>query len=49
MRLALGTVQFGLDYGISNRTGEVQDQELDAILVLARKLGVNTLVFFVMQ
>lgn len=43
MRLALGTVQFGLDYGISNRAGEVQDQELDAILALARKLGVNTL------
>ena len=43
MRLALGTVQFGLDYGISNRAGEVQDQELDAILALARKLGVDTL------
>ena len=43
MRLALGTVQFGLDYGISNRAGEVQDQELDAILALARQLGVDTL------
>lgn len=43
MRLALGTVQFGLDYGISNRAGEVQDEELDAILALARKLGMNTL------
>ena len=28
-----------LDYGISNRAGEVQDQELDAILALARQLG----------
>ncbi|QFI54241.1 aldo/keto reductase [Aeromonas simiae] len=43
MRLALGTVQFGLDYGISNRAGEVPDDELDAILALARKLGVDTL------
>lgn len=43
MRLALGTVQFGLDYGISNRAGEVPDDELDAILALARQLGVDTL------
>ncbi len=43
MRLALGTVQFGLDYGISNRAGEVQDDELVAILALARKLGMDTL------
>ncbi|MGE6294809.1 aldo/keto reductase [Aeromonas media] len=43
MRLALGTVQFGLDYGISNHTGEVADAELDAILTLARKLGMDTL------
>ncbi len=43
MRLALGTVQFGLDYGISNHAGEVADDELDAILALTRKLGVNTL------
>ncbi|MBL0511324.1 aldo/keto reductase [Aeromonas media] len=43
MRLALGTVQFGLDYGISNHTGEVADAELGAILTLARKLGMDTL------
>lgn len=43
MRLALGTVQFGLDYGVSNRAGEVPDDELDTILTLARKLGVDTL------
>lgn len=39
MRLALGTVQFGLNYGISNNDGEVADTELDAILALARELG----------
>lgn len=43
MRLALGTVQFGLAYGISNSAGEVADDELDTILALARKLGVDTL------
>ncbi|MFM4650873.1 aldo/keto reductase [Aeromonas bivalvium] len=43
MRLALGTVQFGLDYGISNHAGEVADAELGAILTLARKLGMGTL------
>lgn len=43
MRLALGTVQFGLDYGVNNRAGEVPDDELDTILTLARKLGVDTL------
>ena len=43
MRLALGTVQFGLAYGISNSAGEIADDELDAILALARKLGMDTL------
>lgn len=43
MRLALGTVQFGLDYGISNRAGEVADGELDSILALARRLKIDTL------
>lgn len=43
MRLALGTVQFGLNYGISNNDGEVADTELDAILALARELGINSL------
>lgn len=43
MRLALGTVQFGLDYGISNRDGQVSDGELDAIIALARRAGIDTL------
>lgn len=43
MRLALGTVQFGLAYGISNQTGQVGDNELDDILMLARQLGIDTL------
>jgi aryl-alcohol dehydrogenase-like predicted oxidoreductase len=43
MQLALGTVQFGLDYGVSNRDGQVSDRELDAIITLARHAGIDTL------
>ncbi|PJG59348.1 aldo/keto reductase [Aeromonas cavernicola] len=43
MRLALGTVQFGLDYGVSNQDGQVSDEALDAILTLAHQAGIDTL------
>lgn len=42
-RIALGTAQFGLDYGIANQTGRVPDDELRAILAHARAAGVDTL------
>ncbi len=42
-RLALGTVQFGLPYGIANRTGQVSLREAAAILTCARAGGVETL------
>jgi len=32
VKLALGTVQFGLSYGITNNTGQVQKDEIDNIL-----------------
>lgn len=35
MKLGLGTVQFGLDYGISNRHGRCQEQDVQRILALA--------------
>ena len=35
MKIALGTVQWGLDYGISNTNGIPTDAELDAIVRLA--------------
>jgi len=35
MKLALGTVQFGLDYGISNKTGQTTSKEVQKILKLA--------------
>lgn len=40
-RLGLGTVQFGLDYGISNSTGKVSDREISAILSQGRALGLD--------
>jgi len=43
MKIALGTVQFGLNYGISNRAGQVTHEEARAILRLAKANGVDTL------
>ena len=43
MKLTLGTVQFGLDYGVSNDTGKVSDKEVHAILTTAISHGITTL------
>lgn len=43
MKLALGTVQFGLDYGISNAAGQVAQADAAHILALARTAGLDTL------
>lgn len=43
MKLALGTVQFGLPYGIANQVGQVTRHEGKAILQLAADNGINTL------
>jgi len=42
-KLALGTVQFGLDYGINNRKGQVEPNEIKEILRLCSKNGINIL------
>lgn len=42
-RLGIGTVQFGIDYGIRNQTGQVPLKEIIAILHRARRAGVNFL------
>ena len=42
-KLALGTVQFGLDYGIKNPRGRVPENEVAAILKLAATAGVRML------
>ncbi len=43
MKLALGTVQFGLNYGVSNVTGKVSQTEATALLSYARETGIDTL------
>lgn len=43
LKLALGTVQFGLKYGINNISGVPTDVELESILKLAKKSGIEFL------
>jgi aryl-alcohol dehydrogenase-like predicted oxidoreductase len=42
-KLGLGTVQFGLPYGITNQSGQVTREEAARILDVARKAGIDTL------
>ena len=42
-RLALGTVQFGMDYGINNQRGKVSREEVFAILDEAAAAGIDLL------
>jgi aryl-alcohol dehydrogenase-like predicted oxidoreductase len=42
-KIALGTAQFGLDYGINNRRGKIPPQEAREIFALALNSGVDTL------
>ena len=43
MKLALGTVQFGLPYGIANQAGQVSRSEANAMLQLALANGIDML------
>lgn len=43
MKLALGTVQFGLPYGIANQSGQVSREDAKNIVALARLSGIDTL------
>lgn len=43
MKLALGTVQFGLPYGIANQSGQVTLTEAKSMLELASTNGIDTL------
>lgn len=42
-KIALGTVQFGLDYGIANEAGQVKCAEVEQILSEAKKNGIDML------
>lgn len=41
MKLAIGTAQFGLNYGISNKTGVVKNSEIKKILKTAQKADIE--------
>ena len=43
MKLALGTVQFGLPYGATNKQGQVGAGEIERILARARAAGIDLL------
>ena len=43
MKLGLGTVQFGCNYGISNKNGQVSEDEIAKILDYASETGIDTL------
>src|SRR3569833_143294 len=40
-KIAVGSVQFGLDYGISNTAGKVTEDEIDKILAYSISKGIN--------
>jgi len=42
-RIALGTAQWGMAYGIANATGPPPRDELEALLAVARRAGIDTL------
>lgn len=41
MKLAIGTAQFGLDYGVSNKDGQVSAEDVDKILRAATKARIT--------
>jgi aryl-alcohol dehydrogenase-like predicted oxidoreductase len=43
MKLALGTVQFGMQYGVANKAGRVPPTEVVKILSKAKAIGIDTL------
>ena len=43
MKMALGTVQFGQNYGVANRSGQIDPSEIAVILDFARRSGIDTL------
>ena len=45
MKLAIGTVQFGLDYGITNHSGQVSIDEVKNILDYAKDKSIDTYIF----
>ena len=43
MKLALGTAQFGMEYGVTNTSGRTNYEEMSKILSLAKENGIKTI------
>ncbi|EOQ88172.1 oxidoreductase, aldo/keto reductase family protein [Leptospira yanagawae serovar Saopaulo str. Sao Paulo = ATCC 700523] len=43
MKIGLGTVQFGMDYGVSNQAGKTKQEEVKLILKKALEVGIRKL------
>jgi aryl-alcohol dehydrogenase-like predicted oxidoreductase len=43
LKIALGSAQFGLDYGIANINGKVNSENVNKILTYADKIGIDTI------
>ena len=43
MKLALGTVQFGMPYGVANKSGQVTRAEAKLMLRLASENGIDNI------
>jgi aryl-alcohol dehydrogenase-like predicted oxidoreductase len=43
MKIALGTVQFGIPYGVANSNGQVEKLEIKGILDYAKSFGIDTI------
>ena len=42
-KLVIGTAQFGMNYGVANKTGQIDSNEMEKILDLAFKNGIKTI------
>jgi aryl-alcohol dehydrogenase-like predicted oxidoreductase len=42
-KIAIGTVQFGLNYGIANRSGQVTEADAIVIINYCKNIGINTI------
>lgn len=43
MKLVIGTAQFGLNYGVSNKSGKVNLEECQKIIKFAHQIGIDTI------
>lgn len=42
-KIILGTAQFGMKYGVANKTGKIPEEEVEQILKFAHKVGIKTI------